>query len=65
MVGAAYNKIQIVSCCHVQKLHLMELAHRLTNIQRYSEVGGIWAQEPFRPSSEVASDKLKYLYEWM
>ena len=40
-MGEAYHKIQIVSCASA-KLHLiMELLHRLRNILRFSEVGGI------------------------
>ena len=35
-------RIQIVSCASEK---IMELVHRLTNIPRFSEVGGIWCPE--------------------
>ena len=41
VMGEVYHKIQIISCTG-HKLHLiMELVHRLRNVPRFSEVGGI------------------------
>ena len=49
MVGGAYHKMQDTDCSWASaKLHLkMELVHRLTNIPRFSEVGGIQCQNNF------------------
>ena len=49
MVGAAHHKIQSISYAN-GKLHLtMKLVPRLTNILRFSEVGGIEGRNFFNP----------------
>ena len=46
----------------VQKLHLiMELVHRLRNILRFSEVGGIQGSKTTLPSSKSNSGKHKWM----
>ena len=40
---------------------IMELVHRLTNIQAPPEVGRIWTKEPHRLSPKPSPDKLNYM----
>ena len=63
VVGEAYHKIIRLFLVLVQILHLiMELVHRLRNILRFSEVGGIQRSKTFSKSNP---GKQKLTYKWM